>query len=104
MRSRSVTPKVSPPIDIVSYLTPPPTPANLKLQRLPVEHEPLLRDLQAHFDRPGLELPVRESTGYEDDGQEIERRGLDEREFMYLVSIPEGKEGLADEVVEREFC
>jgi hypothetical protein len=86
MRSRATTPKVTTPIDIVSYLTPPASRPNLKLQQLPAEHEPLLRDLQAHFDQPGLALPVREATYEEGEGADIERKGLDEREMMYLVS------------------
>lgn len=85
-RSGTSTPKSPTPIDIVSYLTPPASRPNLKLQHLPADHEHLLRDLQAHFDQKGLELPVRETTGYEEDEESVERRGLDEREFMYLVS------------------
>jgi hypothetical protein len=87
MRSRGTTPKVSAPVDIVPYLTPPPSRPDIKRPQLPSEYEPLLAELQEHFDRKGLELPVKETTGYAEVGApEVAMRGLDEREMMYLVS------------------
>lgn len=95
MKSRASTPKVSQPIDIVSYLTPPANRPNIKLPRLPAEYEPQLQSLQSHFNDHDLKLDVKETTGYEEAGApEVEKRGLDEREMMYLVSRPAARTGV----------
>jgi hypothetical protein len=42
-----------------------------------------------------LRLDVKETTGYEEAGaSEVEKRGLDEREMMYLVSRSAARTGV----------
>lgn len=80
LKSRTATP-VPPakPPSVPELLTPPPAFNNLRLPKaLPGQEENLIA-LGKHFDDAALALPVKEG------GDGAEKRGLSEREKMFLV-------------------
>lgn len=82
LKSRTATPvPPAPPPSVPELLTPPPAFNNLRLPKaLPGQEENLIA-LGKHFDDAALELPVKEG------GDGAEKRGLSEREKMFLVRL-----------------